>query len=68
MEANRLLNQTEVAEFLGLSEAWLERARWAGNGPRYVKFGRAVRYKFADIEKYLASRERMSTSAKGGGK
>ncbi len=66
MDANRLLNQVEVAEFLGLSEAWLERARWAGDGPRYIKFGRAVRYKSSDIEKYLAKRERSSTSAEVG--
>lgn len=66
MESSRLLNQTEVAEFLGLSEAWLERARWAGDGPRYIKFGRAVRYKFSDLEKYLANRERTSTSEAGG--
>lgn len=65
MDANKLLNQAEVAEFLGLSKAWLERARWAGDGPRYIKFGRAVRYKISDLEKYLSDRERLSTSDAG---
>lgn len=62
MDTDKLLNQSEVAKYLGLSKAWLERARWAGNGPRFIKFGRAVRYKAADLEKYLAERERSSTS------
>jgi predicted DNA-binding transcriptional regulator AlpA len=64
MDTNRLMNQREAAEFLGLSTAWLERARWQGNGPRYIKFGRACRYRLADIEKYLVERERLSTSDK----
>ena len=65
MGQDKLLNQKEVAEFLGLSTAWLERARWSGTGPRYVKFGRAVRYKFLDVESYIAERERSSTSEVG---
>lgn len=61
-ESKRLMKQEEVAELYGLSTAWLERARWAGNGPRYVKFGRAVRYRLADLDEYVSRRERTSTS------
>lgn len=67
IEAGRLLKQNEVAEFLGLSTAWMERSRWNGTGPRYVKFAGAVRYRLEDVQDYLAERLTNSTS-EGGGK
>lgn len=62
MQANPTLNTGGAAAYLGLSESTLEKARVYGNGPRYVKLGRAVRYRAADLEAWLASRTVTSTS------
>ena len=52
-----LLNREEAAKFLGLKPATL--ACWAST-KRYqlpmVKVGRAVRYRLADLERWLESR------------
>ena len=58
----RLLTQREAALALRLSERTLERLRVAGGGPRFVKAGRAVRYREADIERWIADRAVSSTS------
>lgn len=58
----RLLTQREAARVLRLSERTLERLRVTGNGPVYVKAGRSVRYREADLEAWIASRVVSSTS------
>lgn len=51
----RLLNQRDLAEYLGKSTAWCERARWAGEGPRFIKLGRHVRYRADDVLAWIES-------------
>jgi predicted DNA-binding transcriptional regulator AlpA len=41
---NNLIHERDAARILGLSVAWLQRKRWEGGGPPYIKIGRAVRY------------------------
>jgi predicted site-specific integrase-resolvase len=50
--AVRHLNQVELADRWNISHRTLERWRWAGTGPRFVKFGGRVRYRLADIEEF----------------
>ena len=58
-----LYNTSEAANYLGLSKAFLERDRWAGARIPYIQVGaRAVRYRLIDLEKYIESRIRKSTS------
>ncbi len=57
-----LLKQAEAARVLGLSERTLERLRVRGTGPRFVKAGRLVRYREADLEAWTMARVRSSTS------
>jgi excisionase family DNA binding protein len=64
----RLLTQQEAAKVLRLSERTLERLRVTGGGPVYVKAGRSVRYREADIEAWIASRVVNSTSQEGIGR
>lgn len=45
----KLWDQKTLAAYLQKSEAWCERARWAGEGPRFVKLGRHVRYRAEDV-------------------
>ena len=59
----QLLTTKEAAQFLGVSKAFLERDRWAGARIPFIRVGdRAVRYRVADLEAYIASRQRTSTS------
>jgi predicted DNA-binding transcriptional regulator AlpA len=57
-----LLTQREAASVLRLSERTLERSRVTGDGPPFVKAGRRVLYRPADIDAWIASRVRTSTS------
>lgn len=60
----KLLNQKQVAEIIGLSEAWLERKRWEGGGIPYRKLGRCVRYDEHDVLEWIeAHSKQYSTSA-----
>jgi len=47
------LTDTEVAQQLGLSVATLRAWRLKGKGPRFVRFGRAVRYLAVDVERFV---------------
>jgi predicted DNA-binding transcriptional regulator AlpA len=51
-----------AAKHIGLAVSTLEKLRVTGAGPKYVKLGRAVRYRISDLEKYLAERVVSSTS------
>jgi predicted site-specific integrase-resolvase len=46
------LNQRQLADRWSVSERTLERWRWQGCGPRYVKVGNRVLYRLEDIEDY----------------
>ncbi|WP_412505333.1 helix-turn-helix domain-containing protein [Roseovarius sp. SYSU LYC5161] len=48
-----LLTQEEAARIINKSPKWLERDRWAGPTVPYVKLGRSVRYRIADLLAYI---------------
>ena len=56
------LVQREAAALLRLSERTLERMRVTGDGPPFVKAGRRVLYRTGDLDQWIASRLRRSTS------
>ena len=60
--------QKYLSDLIEVSERTLERWRVEGTGPAYVKAGRKVLYRPADIEAWLASSLRTSTSEKIGGR
>jgi predicted DNA-binding transcriptional regulator AlpA len=65
------LNETQAAEFLGLSVRTLQAWRVRGGGPRYCKIGRAVRYQRGELVSFQQAHTVSSTSeadAKGGGR
>lgn len=63
----KLLTTKEAANYLGVSKAFLERDRWAGAQIPFLRVGsRTVRYRREDLDTYLASRVRRSTSDQGG--
>jgi hypothetical protein len=62
-----MLREKDAARILGVSVYWMQRARWAGGGPQYIKLGTtpkaAVRYLAEDLEDYIKSHRTTSTSA-----
>ena len=49
---NRILTDIEVAERLGVSRFTVRSWRLKGVGPRFLKMGRAVRYRSQDVDEY----------------
>ena len=49
---NRILTDIEVAERLGVSRFTVRSWRLKGVGPRFLKMGRAVRYRSEDVDEY----------------
>ena len=47
------LTDREAAKLMGLSVATLRAWRLRRRGPRYLRFGRAVRYLVADIDRFI---------------
>ena len=58
----RLLTTDEAAEYLRVSVSFLMKKRLQGDGPRFRKIGRSVRYTETDLEAYLRQSARTSTS------
>ena len=66
--AEQKLNEFEAAEYIfgkGGSERTLQGWRSRGFGPKFLKAGRRVVYRRSDIDAWLLSRERLSTSDRG---
>jgi predicted DNA-binding transcriptional regulator AlpA len=57
-----LLTPKEAAGFLKLSESFLAKARMRGDGPRYRKLSRSVRYLKADLLHWLKASAKTSTA------
>jgi len=58
----RHLNQTELADRWNISHRTLERWRWTGEGPTFLKIGGRVVYRLEDVEAFEAEQTRKSTA------
>ncbi len=58
----RHLNQIELAARWNISHRTLERWRWSGEGPGFIKIGGRVVYRLEDVEAYEAAQLRKSTA------
>jgi hypothetical protein len=58
----RYLTTEDAAIWVRLSKRYLELLRLRGDGPRYIRFGRAVRYAVEDLDAWAAANKRSSTS------
>ncbi|CAL8981591.1 hypothetical protein RHODGE_RHODGE_02915 [Rhodoplanes serenus] len=65
MKPESLIPQSRLAELLAISTRTLERWRVEGSGPAYLKAGRRVLYRSADVEQWLDGSRRLSTSDAG---
>ena len=62
LDDDPLLTPKETAKRLNLSVSWLAKSRGRGDGPRFQKMGRAVRYLESEIRAYLRAHTRSPTS------
>jgi len=56
----RHLNQEQLARRWSLSPRTLERWRWLGQGPRYLKIGGRVVYRLEDVEAHEHASQRLA--------
>lgn len=59
-----MLRTREAARYLSLTKPTLEAWRCRGGGPSYCKMGKAVRYRKSDLDEFVNSQMRKSTSQK----
>ena len=52
---DRAVGEKEAAQITGLSVRTLQARRYFGMPPKFLKLGRAVRYRLTDLEEYLDS-------------
>jgi predicted DNA-binding transcriptional regulator AlpA len=55
---SELIDEATLASRLGVSRSTLQSWRYTGRGPRFIKLGRMVRYRNADIDAYLRANTR----------
>jgi len=65
MSNAEILNERQVQEVYGFSVPYLRRVRRERRGPRFMKVGKLVRYRRADIEAYLTAHT-VETASVGG--
>ena len=56
------LNQADLAARLNVSPRTLERWRWTGEGPAFLKIGGRVVYRLEDVEAFEADQRGESTA------
>ena len=63
---HRVLSVPDAAAFLSSTKSWLDQARLRGDGPPFVRIGTGrgarVGYRLLDLQEWLGSRVRRSTS------
>ena len=64
-ETGPCFNTKEAAEYCRSSGSTFEKLRLTGGGPIYSKIGRRVVYRVEDLDSWLASNTRKSTSDRG---
>lgn len=57
----RLLTIDEYCEWRGISKGAAAQERYRGNGPRFIKAGKSVRYTVNDIQAWLDQQTRDRT-------
>lgn len=57
-----LLTTQQTAEYCSISPRTLESWRASGQGPRYRKIGRLVRYEQFDVEHWLSTLARVNSA------
>ncbi len=59
-----LLTPEDAAKLLNVSISWLAKARMTGEGPEFVKIGRAVRYSESSLRRFTRQQTRIKTGGR----
>lgn len=54
--ARELMDEAALSAFVGVTMKTLQKWRWQRTGPAFVKMGRLIRYRRADVDAWLESR------------
>ena len=61
-----LYDEGQTAKYLGISVRTLRNWRWSGKGPEYCALsGRLIRYELSQVQAWVQSKRRTSTSDQG---
>jgi hypothetical protein len=61
--ADDIASPAQVAAALDISESALAQMRYRGTGPKFIKRGSRVLYRWSDVSAYLDGRTRERTGA-----
>ena len=61
-EREVLIDEVAYCQMANTKQSTARKQRVTGNGPRFVKIGRSVRYRIGDVQDWLQSRTVRSTS------
>jgi excisionase family DNA binding protein len=60
--AQKLMTEGEVANFLGVDQSTIRRWRYEGNGPHFIRLGKkAIRYSYDDLQEHLSANRHKCT-------
>lgn len=58
----KLLSPKELAKYLHKSKHWVERSRWDGTGPKFLKLGGHCYYREQDVVEWMNNKEQAQTA------
>lgn len=62
--ARPLATPEQVAEYLSTTKGTLAQMRYLGTGPAFVKLGKAVRYRWEDVDAWVEAQRYAQTSTR----
>ena len=63
MNPSPVVDEHTAAPYVGLAVSTLQKKRTLGGGPKFIKLGRAVRYRVADLDAWLAAQPVLSSTS-----
>jgi excisionase family DNA binding protein len=61
-----MVRTEQAAKILDVTKSTLESWRCRGGGPPFVRYGRAIRYREEDLNRFIESKVRINTSQSSG--
>lgn len=61
-QTEEFLTPKQAADYLRVSKSYLDKLRVYGGGPKFLRFGRKILYRKAELNRWAAERSFSSTS------